>query len=617
MRMTNLLIIIRYKAIRTLFIAIFALGLLSLVYYSEPISFSVLGPLKQRLVVIDPGHGGIDGGANTKDCLEKDINLAIAQKLKKELQKSGAKVILTRDKDDALDDLTTRANTRHRRDLLARTEIISQHKPDLFLSLHVNASRRRTTTGPMVFYNKRVPRAEHLAKTIQASVNVAAYKQELQKHLAQPGDYYILNKTQYPGVIVETGFVTNSQERDLLKTKEYQQSLAESICLGVRKYFSEKPASAPGSSLLVARPSTSDGLLAYFPKAGEDLLGFEPLNVDQATATGGNPIAEIKSAVEHLIRGPQNSDLEPVFNPKAKLLDVGLDQSIVTLNFSKNLTLLQQGSENEYQGITALLETLGQFPQVAGVKILIDNQAQTTLGQHIDISKVLTPPQAKAKVAIVIDDLSSSDRGLDTLLGLGRPLTMAIMPKNETTRQTAELVFSKGLEVFLHLPMEPESGKASWLGNGAITSNISPDEVRKIVLDDLSTVPHAVGLNNHMGSKITKREDLMTEVLKVAKTKHLIFLDSRTTQDTVIPQLAQKLKLPYVYRSVFLDDVNSLAHVKKQIKELAKIAREQGSAIAIGHVGVSGDNTAQGLKEMIPWLEDQGIELVFVSKLVK
>lgn len=618
MRVTNLLIIIRYKAIRTLLAVTLLLGLFGIAFYAEPISFSVLGPLKQRLVVIDPGHGGIDGGANTTGFLEKDINLAIAKKLKVELQKSGAKVMLTRDKDDSLENLTTRATTRHRRDLLARTEIINQNTPDLFISLHVNASRNRSTTGPMVFYNKRVPRSEHLAKTLQGSVNAAAYKRELKKHLTSHGDYFVLNNTHFPGVILETGFVTNQRERNLLKTETYQQELAEHICQGVRKFFSEKPASAPSGSITVSHPSTGDGLQAYFPQAGEDLLGTEPLNSDRPAGTSekGSTFA-LRSAVEHLIRGPETPGLEPVFNPKAELLDITLDQGITTLNFSKNMCLLQQGSEHEFQAISALLETLGQFPQVAGVKVLINGQTEATLGHHMDISKVLIPPQAKAKIAFVIDDLASSEKGLDTMLSLGRPLTMAVMPKAETTRQTAELVFSKGLEVFLHLPMEPDHGKASWLGEGAITSTMLPKDVGKMMLEDLATVPHAVGFNNHMGSKITKREDLMFEVLKVAKAKHLIILDSRTTQETIIPELAERMELPYIYRSVFLDDVNSLAHVKQQIKELAKIAKEKGSAIAIGHVGPSGNNTAQGLKEMIPWLEDQGIELVFASQLVR
>jgi polysaccharide deacetylase 2 family uncharacterized protein YibQ len=145
---------------------------------------------------------------------------------------------------------------------------------------------------------------------------------------------------------------------------------------------------------------------------------------------------------------------------------------------------------------------------------------------------------------------------------------------------------------------------------------MTPAETARQVIDDLSDIPHAIGMNNHMGSKITKRKDQMLEVLKIAKSKHLIFLDSRTTQDTVLPVLAKELNMPILERSVFLDEVNSVHHVRQQMKELAKIAKEKGTAVAIGHVGITGKNTARGLKEMIPWLEEQGIELVFASQLL-
>ena len=181
----------------------------------------------------------------------------------------------------------------------------------------------------------------------------------------------------------------------------------------------------------------------------------------------------------------------------------------------------------------------------------------------------------------------------------------------------AEEAFNKGYEVFLHIPMEPEKGSPHWLGKGAITANLSMNKIRETHISDLKSVPHTVGINNHMGSKITKREDIMKQVLQLAKERRLVVLDSRTTEDTVIPKLAKELNIKYVERNVFLDNINSIDHVKKQIRSLANTSLEKGFAVGIGHVGVGRLPTARGIKEMVPWLEDQGIELVFVTNLLQ
>lgn len=611
---------IRYKTKTFFLIAGVILSLFIIYTSSKSLMINVLAPLNNRVVVLDPGHGGIDGGANCPGFLEKDINLAIAKRIKIKLQNKGVKVILTREKDVALNNLFIETLSRHQQDLWARVGIIKKANPDLFLSIHVNANPRRpTTTGPMVFFNKKVPASANLADTVQEKLNAAAAKNGLKKHLATPANYFILNNTPYPGAIIETGFITNSREKQLLQSNDYQQQVADAIVESVLQYLSYKPMKrqAEVNRSMISKVSGENGLKVFFPEKDKDTLATELIPIYQSAVSGSNDLKKsIRAAVKALISGPRDKRLEPVFNPKAGILGIEIRDGIVTLNFSGQIVPASPGSYEEFLALTSLVETVCQFPDVYGIKLLIDGQKVDTLGAHIDVSKVLIPEQPKIKVAIVIDDLAGSNEGLEEMMALNRPLTMAIMPKRDTSRKLAELVYRKGFQVFLHIPMEPEAGKASWLGGGAITANMTPEEAAQQVIEDLTDVPHVIGMNNHMGSKITKRKDLMLEILKIAKSRHLIFLDSRTTQDTVIPLLAKELHMPILERSIFLDEINSVNHINNQIRKLAELAKEKGSAIAIGHVGITGKNTSEALTEMVPWLEEQGIELVFASQLL-
>lgn len=189
--------------------------------------------------MIDPGHGGIDGGANSSDFLEKDINLAVAKRISKELKDLGAKVALTRKEDVSLEHLFPGKGTRHRRDLNARVAIIEQNKSDIFLSIHVNSNPRKpATTGMIVFYNKNNSNSENLAKAIQYHGNKLMEKQGFKQHGPEPGDYFLLRETSSTGVIIELGFMSNQKEKQLLKQGNYQRDLANVIVEGVKQYFS-------------------------------------------------------------------------------------------------------------------------------------------------------------------------------------------------------------------------------------------------------------------------------------------------------------------------------------------------------------------------------------------
>jgi len=591
----------------------FPLLVVFLVYASVP-DLRGTNDLKSRKIVIDPGHGGIDGGANSVDFLEKEVNLEVAKKLSRELTRLGAQVILTRKEDISLDHLNQISSSRHKRDLYARVSIIEKHKPDIFLSLHVNANHRQpSTTGSMVFYNKGILNSEKLATILQENLNILMEKHNLKKHQATPADYYILRNANYTGVIIEMGFMSNSREKEMLKTSSYQWELTKSIVRGIKEYFSSSSNHRANKG-----PETSGkglpGIKLYFPSSKGEDLEWEQLQKGKVLLSKNMTKKLVFEVVTRLIKGPQRGDLWGPFDPETKIRDIAVNDGVVEIDFSQEFTRIPGGSFAELLAIKSLVETVTQFKGVYGVKILIEGRETNLLG-HLDLSKVLIPEIPKAVIALVIDDLAGGETGRKEIMAIRRPLTLAVMPGLDSSTEIAKEAHQKGYEVFLHLPMEPEVGRPEWLGPGAITSATPLEKIREIVLTGLQDVPHAAGINNHMGSKITKREETMREILKVAREMNLIFLDSKTTPDSVAARIAKEFGVPFVERDVFLDEVNTLEHVKKQIRRLAEIATKTGQAIGIGHVGITGINTSRGIIEMLPWLEDKGIELVFVSDL--
>ncbi|MCM3652370.1 divergent polysaccharide deacetylase family protein [Metabacillus litoralis] len=218
------------------------------------------------------------------------------------------------------------------------------------------------------------------------------------------------------------------------------------------------------------------------------------------------------------------------------------------------------------------------------------------------------------QVAIVIDDFGNGMKGTEEILSLPLQLTIAVMPFLPTTEKDATLAHKKGHEIIVHLPMEPLHGKKSWLGPGAITSDLTNDEVRKRVNEAIDAVPHAVGMNNHMGSKITADERVMRIILEVCKERGLYYLDSKTTSKSVVATLAKELQVPYLENELFFDEQYTTKHIIKQANLLMNKIEVDNEIIAIGHVGVAGEKTASVLKQYVP-LVIQKAKTVTLSEL--
>ena len=224
----------------------------------------------------------------------------------------------------------------------------------------------------------------------------------------------------------------------------------------------------------------------------------------------------------------------------------------------------------------------------------------TILGLLLAPSQAAFAVEPTHRVAIVIDDFGNGQRGTDEMFRLGVPITAAVMPFLPTTTADAELAHQLGHDVLVHLPMEPMSGKWSWLGPGAITTRLTDEEIRKRVEDAVEDVPHAIGINNHMGSKATADHRVMRIVMEVCRERKLFYLDSRTSYRSKAGEEATANGVPILNRHIFLDEVYSSSHVRKQIRKLLEHAKEEPTTIAIGHVGPPGKITSAVLKESIP-----------------
>ncbi|MBQ3156903.1 MAG: N-acetylmuramoyl-L-alanine amidase [Clostridia bacterium] len=194
------------------------------------------GPLSGLTILIDPGHGGYDGGARCRDSgtWEKHINLSVALQTEQALRQQGAQVVMTRRTDADLCEAERPAGlTKKRQDMQNRIRIAREAQADLVLSIHMNEYRARTESGPQVFYRAGCDSGRLLAGCMQQAL--IGHLQPQRQRAAMAGDYFIL-QLDIPSVLIECGFLSNPREEALLLTEEYQQRLGTAIAAGVVDY---------------------------------------------------------------------------------------------------------------------------------------------------------------------------------------------------------------------------------------------------------------------------------------------------------------------------------------------------------------------------------------------
>ncbi len=587
-------------------------------------------PMAPLVLVIDPGHGGIDSGATvTRDRIfEKDLNLALALKLKKVLEQNGARVILTRNRDESLSHLNRQERNRHRRDLAARVSIINNTRPHFFISLHANYSQRRSgEKGPIVFYHPTSPESKELAYAVQRQLNGITGYTGFNRNAYQ-GDFYLLRNTNYRGILVETGFLSNPEERNRLLSPVYQEQIALAIARGILEH----------RLLLTARQKASRANNQKLPVAGQKIfraphevvLYFAPQDSRSELLIPVRRLLTVKVkdprrlalwALQQVLAGPQGNEQQkylPIVDPHVRIKHLVIRNGNVELTLNRSLAC-GEGSYDEYLATEALSKTLGSLSLgLNNIRILVAEPETGTTGSHLDLSAVmpvLAPP--RGRVAIIIDDLGQGARGTKEIMEINRPLTLAIIPFQPYSRQEATIAHRRGYEVIVHLPMEPLHPERYRMPPQTIRTSLSDPEITKLTEKAINEVPYLAGLNNHMGSKATSDVRVVKDVLQVVHRHHLYAIDSYTIPTSVMLKVAREIGVPAARRQVFLDNSSSVAAIKKQLQHLADLALAQGSSIAIGHVGHPGLATATAIQEMIPELESQGIELVYASAMIK
>ncbi|RCW63530.1 N-acetylmuramoyl-L-alanine amidase CwlD [Saliterribacillus persicus] len=216
-------------------IALFMLILYPITQLDEEVDqFSL--PLSGKVIVLDPGHGGVDGGAEgSDDTQEKGIALEVTFLLRDYLQQAGAMVYLTRETDvDLASDDTTGLSRRKSEDIRNRVSFIQSKDPDFFLSIHLNALPDRRWKGAQTFYYPALDKSKQLATSIQDEIK--RNMENTTREALALNAIYLLKYTELPGALIEIGFLSNHEERENLKSKSYQRQMAISIYEGILNY---------------------------------------------------------------------------------------------------------------------------------------------------------------------------------------------------------------------------------------------------------------------------------------------------------------------------------------------------------------------------------------------
>ncbi|MDR7481388.1 MAG: divergent polysaccharide deacetylase family protein [Armatimonadota bacterium] len=222
-------------------------------------------------------------------------------------------------------------------------------------------------------------------------------------------------------------------------------------------------------------------------------------------------------------------------------------------------------------------------------------------------------PSPQGRLAIVFDDAGGSLEGVEAIIAIGRPVTVAVLPYLAHSTEVARRARAAGLDVLLHLPLEPDDARKD-PGPGGITVEMSDAAIYRAVQAALASVPGAVGINNHMGSRATTDRRVMRAVLRAARGAGVFFLDSYTTSQSVVREVAAEVGVRTATRAVFLDNEDEAAAIAAQIRRAIARARQEGRAIAIGHVQRL---TPTVVTAMLHEFDEAGVVLVPVSALVR
>jgi len=219
----------------------------------------------------------------------------------------------------------------------------------------------------------------------------------------------------------------------------------------------------------------------------------------------------------------------------------------------------------------------------------------------------------RVRIALIIDDLGHVGQVGRRVVALTGPVACSILPHTPYGSSIARQAYVAGKEVLLHLPLQSIDEYVS-TGFGTIKIDTTEPQLIRILEADIGSIPHIVGINNHMGSLLTQHPGHMNWLMSAMKARgNLFFVDSYTSDASVALQIAIEHGVPATRRDVFLDNVPTRTAIDKEFKRLKQLARARGSAVAIGHPY---PETLSYLERVLPGLASEGIDLVTIEELL-
>lgn len=224
-------------------------------------------------------------------------------------------------------------------------------------------------------------------------------------------------------------------------------------------------------------------------------------------------------------------------------------------------------------------------------------------------------PSVTAIVSIVIDDLGYRPHEDKRAIALPGPVAVAILPHSDRGTALANEAKLAGKEVLLHLPMDPDEDTGADAGPGRIENHMSAREIVAMFNYDMQTVPHATGVNNHMGSRLTQNAGSMQALMRAIRARgNLFFLDSLTSPNSVAARVATEQGIPTLRRDVFLDHDRGEDAVRASLGRLERLLTTRGHAVAIGHPY---PETLAALERWLPEARARGIQVVPLSVMLE
>jgi polysaccharide deacetylase 2 family uncharacterized protein YibQ len=227
------------------------------------------------------------------------------------------------------------------------------------------------------------------------------------------------------------------------------------------------------------------------------------------------------------------------------------------------------------------------------------------------LSWLLSSAVSAADIALIIDDIGNTEQDAQAFL-LPSEVTFSILPHTPYSLRYSRRAEQQQREVMLHIPMESLGGRDP--GPGALTANMHPLSIKQALSSALLSVPNAVGVNNHMGSRLTQLTLPMTATMEFLYEQGLYFVDSRTTRYSKAENIAKAQGVPSTRRNVFLDHTADIKHIDEQFKRLIALAKRYGQAVGIAHPY---PQSMRYLEDNLPLLASQGIRILPLSELLQ